>query len=246
MCVYLLTFGARLPLLGWLMRISEIFYSIQGEGRLSGVPSVFIRTSGCNLRCVWCDTPYTSWSPDGKEMRVDEILHAIESYPLDHVVLTGGEPLLSHEIEELSVTLKTAGAHVTIETAATIFKPVSCDLVSMSPKLSNSTPWQKQNGRFAAMHDQHRLNYNVVQQFIDSYDYQLKFVVDREQDFAEVRQIVDALMNVDTSRVLIMAQARNRRQLHQKSRWIVELCKKFGYGYSPRLHIELYGNRRGV
>lgn len=228
------------------MRISEIFYSIQGEGRLSGVPSVFIRTSGCNLRCVWCDTPYTSWSPDGKEMSLDEILHAVESYPLSHVVLTGGEPLLSHEIEELSVTLKTAGAHVTIETAATIFKPVSCDLVSMSPKLSNSTPWQKQNGRFAAMHDQHRLNYNVVQQFIDSYDYQLKFVVDREQDFAEVRQIVDALKNVDTSRVLIMAQARNRRQLHQKSRWIVELCKKFGYGYSPRLHIELYGNRRGV
>jgi 7-carboxy-7-deazaguanine synthase len=228
------------------MRISEIFYSIQGEGRLSGAPSVFIRTSGCNLRCVWCDTPYTSWSPDGKEMTLDEILHAIESYPLDHVVLTGGEPLLSLEIEDLSVRLKTAGAHVTIETAATIFKPVSCDLVSMSPKLSNSTPWQKQNGRFAAMHDQHRLNYNVVQQFIDSYYYQLKFVVDREQDFAEVRQIVDALKNVDTSRVLIMAQARNRRQLHQKSRWIVELCKKFGYGYSPRLHIELYGNRRGV
>ena len=228
------------------MRISEIFYSIQGEGRLSGVPSVFIRTSGCNLRCVWCDTPYTSWNPEGKEMTLEEILHAIKSYPLDHVVLTGGEPLLSHEIEELSVTLKTAGAHLTIETAATIFKPVSCDLVSMSPKLSNSTPWQKQNGRFAAMHDQHRLNYNVVQQFIDNYDYQLKFVVDREQDFAEVRQIVEALKNVDTSRVLIMAQARNRRQLHQKSRWIVELCKKFGYGYSPRLHIELYGNRRGV
>ena len=228
------------------MRISEIFYSIQGEGRLSGVPSAFIRTSGCNLRCVWCDTPYTSWSPDGKEMTLEEILHAIESYPLRHVVLTGGEPLLSHEIEELSVKLKDAGAHVTIETAATIFKPVSCDLVSMSPKLSNSTPWQKQNGRFATMHEQHRLNYNVVQQFIDSYDYQLKFVVDREQDLVEVGQIVDALKNVDTSRVLIMAQARNRRQLHQKSRWIVELCKQFGYGYSPRLHIELYGNRRGV
>jgi 7-carboxy-7-deazaguanine synthase len=85
-----------------------------------------------------------------------------------------------------------------------------------------------------------------VQQFIDGYDYQLKFVVECEQDFAEVRQIVDALKNVDTTRVLIMAQARNRRQLHQKSRWIVELCKTFGYGYSPRLHIELYGNRRGV
>jgi 7-carboxy-7-deazaguanine synthase len=228
------------------MRISEIFHSIQGEGRLSGVPSLFIRTSGCNLRCVWCDTPYTSWRPDGKEMTVEEILHAIESYPLGHVVLTGGEPLLSHEIEELSAALKAAGAHVTIETAATIFKTVSCDLVSMSPKLSNSTPWQKQNGRFAAMHDQRRLNLEVVQQFINGYDYQLKFVVDCEQDLAEVRQVLDALTNVDASRVMMMAQARNRRQLHRKSRWIVELCKKFGYGYSPRLHIELYGNRRGV
>jgi 7-carboxy-7-deazaguanine synthase len=228
------------------MRISEIFYSIQGEGRLSGVPSLFIRTSGCNLRCVWCDTPYTSWNPDGKEMALEQILQAIESYPLGHVVITGGEPLLSHEIEDLSVRLTAAGAHVTIETAATIFKAVSCDLVSMSPKLSNSTPWQKRNGKFAAMHERHRLNFNVIQQFIDGYDYQLKFVVDREQDFTEVRQIVDKLKNVDTGRVLIMAQARNRRQLHHKSRWIVDLCKKVGYGYSPRLHIELYGNRRGV
>src|ERR671911_412274 len=228
------------------MRISEIFYSIQGEGRLSGVPSVFIRTSGCNLRCVWCDTPYTSWRPEGKEMTVEDILHGIESYPLSHVVLTGGEPLLSHEIEELSVALKAAGAHVTIETAATIFKTVSCDLVSMSPKLSNSTPWQKQNGRFAAMHEQHRVNLSVMQQFIDGYDYQLKFVIDREQDFIEVRQILDELSNVDTTRVLMMAQARSRRELRHKSRWIVDLCKKHGYGYSPRLHIELYGNRRGT
>ena len=228
------------------MRISEIFYSIQGEGRLCGVPSLFIRTSGCNLRCLWCDTPYASWDPEGNEMSLEEILHAIQSYPLRHVVLTGGEPLISHEIEDLTVKLKAGGAHITIETAATIFKPVSCDLISMSPKLSNSTPWQRQNGQFAKMHEQHRLNFNVVQQFIDGYDYQLKFVVDREQDFAELRQIVEGLKNVDTTRVLIMAQARNRRQLHQKSRWIVELCKKFGYGYSPRLHIELYGNRRGM
>jgi 7-carboxy-7-deazaguanine synthase len=239
-------FGAFLRLLGWLMRISEIFHSIQGEGRLSGVPSVFIRTSGCNLRCVWCDTPYTSWNPDGKEMTLKDIFHSIESYPLSHVVITGGEPLLSHEIEELSQKLKTAGAHVTIETAATIFKTVTCDLVSMSPKLSNSTPWQKQNGRFAAMHEQHRVNLSVMQRFIDGYDYQLKFVIDREQDFIEVRQILDELRNVDTARVLMMAQARSRRELRHKSRWIVDLCKKHGYGYSPRLHIELYGNRRGT
>jgi 7-carboxy-7-deazaguanine synthase len=228
------------------MRISEIFYSIQGEGRLCGVPSVFIRTSGCNLRCVWCDTPYTSWNPEGKEMSREEILHALGSYPLGHVVITGGEPFLAPEIEELSLKLKAAGAHVTIETAATKFKAVTCDLVSMSPKLSHSTPLQRENGRFAAMHEQHRLNFDVMQRFIDGYDYQLKFVVEREQDFTEVQQILDRLKNVDRARALMMAQAITRRELREKSRWIVDLCKKHGYGYSPRLHIELYGNRRGV
>jgi len=63
------------------MKIAEIFYSIQGEGMLTGVPSVFVRTSGCNLRCVWCDTPYTSWSPEGSDVTVEDILAAIRAYP---------------------------------------------------------------------------------------------------------------------------------------------------------------------
>ncbi len=84
------------------MRISEIFYSIQGEGRLLGVPSVFIRTSGCNLRCRWCDTPYTSWQPEGKAWSVKKILGEIAKYPTRHVVITGGEPLLAPDIAELT------------------------------------------------------------------------------------------------------------------------------------------------
>ncbi|MEX0805043.1 MAG: 7-carboxy-7-deazaguanine synthase QueE [Candidatus Binatia bacterium] len=228
------------------MRIAEIFYSIQGEGRLVGLPSVFIRTSGCNLRCVWCDTPYTSWEPEGTEMSLREISQAVEIYPIRHVVITGGEPFLAPGIDELAAQLKTSGAHITIETAATLFKAVACDLISMSPKLSNSTPWQKHNGKFAAMHEEHRLNFAVMQQFIDSYEYQLKFVVDREPDFVEVGEVLDKLKSVDNTRVLIMPQARTRKELRYKSRWIVELCKQHGYGYSPRLQIELYGNRRGV
>ena len=228
------------------MRIAEIFYSIQGEGRLAGLPSAFIRTSGCNLRCVWCDTPYTSWKPEGTEMSLPEICQAVEIYPIRHVVITGGEPFLAPGIDELAAQLKTSGAHITIETAATIFKAVPCDLISMSPKLSNSTPWQKQNGKFAAMHEEHRLNFAVMQQFIDSYEYQLKFVVDREPDFIEVGEVLDKLKSVDNTRVLMMPQARTRKELYDKSRWIVELCKQHGYGYSPRLQIELYGNRRGV
>ncbi len=228
------------------MRIAEIFYSVQGEGRLVGVPSVFVRTSGCNLRCVWCDTPYTSWSPEGTEMSLPQILSAVQSYGARHVVVTGGEPLLAPEILELTVELKKAGAHITVETAATVFKPIACDLVSMSPKLANSTPWKREEGRFAMHHEQHRLHYAVIQQFIDGYDYQFKFVVDRRQDFAEVSGILDRLGNIDRARVLMMAQATDRQKLQDKSLWIIELCKQHGYGYSPRLHIELYGNRRGV
>ena len=96
------------------MRISEIFYSIQGEGRLIGVPSAFVRTSGCNLRCVWCDTPYTSWQPEGKSYGVAAILSEIEKYPARHVVVTGGEPLLAREIEELTAELKRRGHHITL------------------------------------------------------------------------------------------------------------------------------------
>jgi 7-carboxy-7-deazaguanine synthase len=228
------------------MRIAEIFYSIQGEGRLMGLPSVFIRASGCNLRCAWCDTPYTSWDPQGTEMSVQEIFHALEKYPLRHVVITGGEPFLAPGIDELAARLKAGGSHVTIETAATIFKTVPCDLISLSPKLSNSTPWRKEKGRFAAMHDKHRLNFDAIQRFIDAQDYQFKFVVERDSDFIEVGQVLDRLHNVDTARVLIMPQARTRKELRDKGRWIIELCKKHGYGYSPRLHIDLYGNRRGV
>jgi 7-carboxy-7-deazaguanine synthase len=228
------------------MRIAEIFYSIQGEGRLLGVPSVFIRTSGCNLRCVWCDTPYTSWEPEGTECELNEILLEAKRHPTKYVVVTGGEPFLAHEIEELTRRLKREGFHITMETAATIFKPVQCDLMSMSPKLANSTPWKRDKGRFAKMHKEHRMNSSVIRQFIDRYDYQLKFVVDNKKDFLEIEKILAMLETVDRSRVLVMAQGRTKRELREKGPWIVELCKKHGFSYTPRLHIELFGNRRGT
>jgi 7-carboxy-7-deazaguanine synthase len=228
------------------MRISEIFYSIQGEGRLAGTPSVFIRTSGCNLRCVWCDTPYTSWRPEGRDWSIKKILREVSKRPARHVVVTGGEPLLAPEIETLTVELKRIHAHITIETAATIFKPVACDLVSLSPKLANSTPWKRAAGQFAEMHEARRLNLEVIQKYLDGYDYQLKFVVDQKKDFGEIGDLLGRLDNVDPARVLIMAQGKTRNELKAKSKWIVELCMEHGYGYTPRLHIELFGNRRGT
>lgn len=210
------------------------------------MPSVFIRTSGCNLRCVWCDTPYTSWKPEGEDWSLDKILRAVGRYPTRHVVITGGEPLLAPEIEQLTERLKSGDAHITIETAATVFKPVACDLVSMSPKLSNSTPWKRASGKFAEMHEARRLNYAVMQKFLDAYDYQLKFVADEKKDFMEIRKVLDELKSVDPARVLVMAQGKSRKELRNKAKWIVELCKQHGFGYTPRLHIELFGNRRGT
>jgi 7-carboxy-7-deazaguanine synthase len=223
-----------------------MFYSIQGEGRLAGVPSVLIRTSGCNLRCTWCDTPYTSWRPEGSSRSVAKIIGEVEKYPSRHVVVTGGEPLLASDIEELTSELKRIGKHVTIETAATIFRPVACDLMSLSPKLANSTPWKKERGKYAEKHERRRLNFPAIQKFIDGYDYQIKFVVERRADFDEIRDILDTLNHVDHARVLIMAQGTTKRQLREKAGWIVEQCKENGYGYTPRLHIELFGNRRGT
>lgn len=228
------------------VRIAEIFHSIQGEGRLIGVPSVFIRTSGCNLRCVWCDTSYTSWKPEGRDWNLRQILDAAAHYPARHAVITGGEPFLAPGIEELSAALKERDLHVTIETAATIFKPVLCDLVSMSPKLANSTPWKREKGKFARMHEESRLNFKVMQNFIEDYDYQFKFVVAEEKDFKEIHGVLKKLKNVDRARVLVMAQAKSKRELREKAPWIVQICKEHGFGYSPRLHIELFGNRRGT
>jgi 7-carboxy-7-deazaguanine synthase len=228
------------------VRISEIFYSLQGEGRLVGTPSLFIRTSGCNLRCAWCDTPYTSWRPEGSSWSLTKILHRVDEHPAKHVVITGGEPMLAAEIEELTAALRRRRKHITIETAGTVLKAVHCDLLSLSPKLANSTPWKKQRGKFAVMHDERRLNFPVLQSYLDRYDYQLKFVVDSREDFDEIRAVVARLRNVDPAQVLIMAQGTTRRELDEKRGWIVRGCLEYGYGFTPRLHIELFGNRRGT
>jgi 7-carboxy-7-deazaguanine synthase len=228
------------------MRIAEIFYSIQGEGRLTGVPSAFIRTSGCNLRCAWCDSGYTSWEPEGDSLTVAEILDRVSAFPTRHVVLTGGEPLIAPAIEELCAGLHEREYHITLETAATVFKPVACDLASLSPKLGNSTPHLRESGRHALKHDELRLQFDVIQAFMDRYDHQLKFVLDRPEDLDEVHSILGRLRGVDVTKVLLMPQGITHEELLQRAPWLVEACKHHGYRYCPRLHIELFGNVRGT
>jgi len=231
---------------GGRMKIAEIFYSIQGEGLLAGVPSVFVRTSGCNLRCWFCDTDFTSWHPEGAQVSVDEVLDRIGEYPARHVVITGGEPMIAPDIGELTRGLHLRGYHITIETAATVFQPVECDLASLSPKLSSSTPVEREGGRFVERHDELRLRPDVVRTFMDRYPYQLKFVIDRPSDLDEVGALLAELPSVDRERVLLMPQGVTPEEVRARGLWLVEECKRHGFRYCPRLHIDLYGNRRGV
>lgn len=228
------------------MKISEIFYSIQGEGRLAGIPSVFIRTSGCNLRCTWCDTPYSSWEPTGEQFDVDGIMERLAEYPSVYAVLTGGEPLIAPGVEELTRRLKDHGYHLTIETAATVFKDVVCDLASLSPKLENSTPWEREDGRWADDHEARRLNVETIRRFMALADYQLKFVVEEPKDLVEIDALVARLHDCDPSKVLLMPQAVTAEELNERGPWIAEICKDRGYRFCPRLQIALYGNVPGT
>jgi 7-carboxy-7-deazaguanine synthase len=228
------------------MNIAEIFFSVQGEGSLVGVPSVFVRTTGCPLRCTFCDTPYTSWQPEGEEWPIAQILERLATFPARHVVVTGGEPLVAPEVEELCAALRQRGYHITVETAAVVFKPLACDLASLSPKLSNSTPWQRDGGRFALRHERQRLRPDVIRAFLAHCDYQLKFVIDQPADVAEVLDLLRQLPGVEPAKVLLMPQGVTAAALHERAAWLVEQCKQHGFRYCPRLHIELFGNQRGT
>ena len=231
------------------MKISEIFYSIQGEGILSGVPSVFVRTTGCNLRCTWCDTPYTSWNPEGRDISIDDILAEVREFGVHqrakHVVATGGEPMIAEGIVELTHRLKAAGIHITIETAGTVHKDVSCDLMSISPKLANSTPHERDGGRWAAQHDRLRYQPEVLRALMHQFEYQLKFVVSSPDDLTEIEAILQDI-GANRDRVVLMAEGTDAETVRKRAEWITEICKRQGFRYSPRLHIDLWGNRRGV
>jgi 7-carboxy-7-deazaguanine synthase len=230
------------------MLISETFYSLQGEGELTGVPSVFIRTSGCNLRCNWCDTPYASWNPEGTDRSVDDLVAEVRSHPARHVVLTGGEPMIAKNIRDLAAALRAAGQHITIETAATIPPDgIACDLASMSPKLGNSAPDERLPAAWRERHEATRWNPHAVRAWVDGYNYQFKFVVSTPADVEEMETLLGSLeREIPRHKVLLMPEAVSLERMRERAAWLGELCKARGYRYAHRLHIELYGNKRGT
>jgi 7-carboxy-7-deazaguanine synthase len=228
------------------LKISEIFHSIQGEGTLVGVPSVFVRTSGCNLRCTWCDTPYTSWQPEGEERSVSSIVDEVARFGASHVVITGGEPMIAPEIEELTEELAhRSKPHITIETAGTVDANVRCDLMSISPKLANSTPHTRDNGRWADQHERLRYQPEILRRLVQLYPYQLKFVITEPSDLQQVNSIVSDI-GASRSRVVLMAEGIDAETLAERARWLADIAKREGFRITPRMHIDLWGNKRGI
>jgi len=223
--------------------IAETFVSLQGEGILAGVPSFFIRTSGCNLRCAWCDTPYASWAPEGERLGVDELVAAACASGVGHVVVTGGEPLLQREIGVLTRALHRAGLHVTIETAGTLAPDFHCDLLSVSPKTANSDP----EGRFRERHRRLRTDLAPLTVLLERHpEHQIKLVVRGGEDLPEILTLLEALGRPRRDRVLLMAEGRSSNEVAARAAEVAALCLAYGFRYTPRLHLDLFGGGRGV
>lgn len=228
------------------MRIAEIYQSRQGEGLLAGTSSVFVRASGCNLRCWFCDTPYASWQPEGEDLSVEEILRQVEQFDNRHVVLTGGEPMLFAELVPLCAALKEAGWHITIETAGTLYLPVECDLMSISPKLANSKPSEATAGAWVDRHEKTRVAPIVIEKLFSEYNYQMKFVVDKPTDCEEVQAYLATFPTIDPERVMLMPQGVDKEHLKDIARWLEPYCEQHDLRFCPRKQIEWFGLVRGT
>jgi 7-carboxy-7-deazaguanine synthase len=236
--------------------INELFYSLQGEGELAGVPSVFVRTSGCNLRCWFCDSYHTSWEPTHAWMDVDEILSEVTSHEAcDHVVVTGGEPMMHPEIVDLLEELSAAGYHTTVETNGTIHRDAPIDLASISPKLASSTPTPakdpKGEGEWENKHEDRRLDIESLTTLVEQYAFQLKFVVTGAEDMPEIESLLERLRQATTEQignddVLLMPEGATRERLEETREETAELAMEHGYRYTPRLHVDLWNDAPGT
>ncbi|ARS91506.1 7-carboxy-7-deazaguanine synthase QueE [Natrarchaeobaculum aegyptiacum] len=236
--------------------INELFTSLQGEGTLAGVPSTFVRTSGCNLRCWFCDSYHTSWEPSHEWRSLESILEAVEERDPAHVVLTGGEPLLYDASVDLLSALADRGYHTTVETNGTIYREAPIDLVSISPKLAGSNPTADRvpDGvdpdvatRWADRHDRERIDLEALVALVESYDFQLKFVVEDEGDISGVLEILTDLrgaasVSIPDEDVLLMPEGATRERLAETRSRVADLAMAHGFRYTPRLHVDLWND----
>lgn len=211
------------------MHISEFFYSIQGEGKNIGIPAVFLRLSGCNLGCAWCDTKYAQNTNSGGKMSLSEILKKIKKYPAKHLIITGGEPLIQ-QAEIMKLIKKLPDYYIEIETNGTIKSNLDnyINLYNCSPKLSNS---------------RNRSGKKIILKKFPAKKTNYKFIVDKQNDIKEIKKFIRKY-NLPKNNVILMPQGAKKEELEKKSLWLVEICKKENLRFSPRLHINLWGSKR--
>ncbi|UII19951.1 7-carboxy-7-deazaguanine synthase QueE [Fulvivirga ligni] len=240
----------------------EIFYSIQGEGKSIGKPSIFVRTSLCNLHCIWCDTDYTwNWEStpfphenDAKpgyskfkkseyieELTTEQIVDILKEIPCKNLVLTGGEPLLQQtELKELMAALRAEDENYWFETETngTIIPSDEFDSLinqyNVSAKLSNS------NNSVSLREKPEAYTF-----FSNNEKAVFKFVVATKTDLEEVTSLMRKY-EISPETVFLMPEGTTADKLNEKQQWLVEACKHLGTNYTDRLHIHIYGNKRGV
>lgn len=244
-----------------LQPIGELYSCLQGEGKYIGIPHILIRVSGCKLRCQFrdsfCDTPYASWKPEKGKFTLDDIVDFYEvNSQIKHTMITGGGPT-SHPklLKELCRIGKDYNHLVTIETEGSEFVQTNADCISLSPKLSNSTPipgtYMPYIGREVTekdrlKHEKWRCNYDAMEQLIYNHsDYQLKPVISSEEDLTELDYIQDRL-DIPNEKVWLMPEGVTDDELTKRRRWLMEYATEHGYNFTDRLHIIVYGDKRGV
>lgn len=216
------------------LRVSEVFASIQGEGPTVGTPSTFVRLQGCTVGCVWCDTKY-AWAPGrGREVTLAALLDEVRAAGLENVVITGGEPLEHPAFAPLVTALKGLGARIEVETAGTEVPPdVPVDQWNVSPKLANS-----------GVPEARRLRPAALTRLRDLGAW-FKFVVGDARDLDEVLAL-QARFALPAARILLMPLGMRRAEQLARAPEVAGWCRRYGFRFSPRLHILLWGPRRGV
>ena len=224
------------------IRISEAFETVQGEGMFAGVPSLFIRTSGCNLRCHWCDSKYTSWQPDGDMVAMNNLYPQLRAYKHRHIVITGGEPMLyAEQIGALCESAQFSNKFVTIETNGTIWSyAVKPDMWSVSPKLPSAAP---ESGPERELH----LRCGSVRyaEFNRQPLVQFKFVAASQADVDAVGALV-AEHSIKAQDVWLMPEGVTRDRVLERGVWLAEVCKERGWNLCLRQHVLMWGGKRGV
>jgi 7-carboxy-7-deazaguanine synthase len=219
--------------------ICETFCSLQGEGLLAGMPAFFIRISGCNLHCIWCDTPYASRPTEPPlAYSLDTVMSMLREHAsIQHVVVTGGEPMLCADLPALTEALATANRHITIETNGTLLPgSVTCDLASLSPKLPGSQP----DGKDA-------IDVSILNAWCDSFPCQLKFVVGSDDDVTAAEAVITALTHPPPpEQIFLMPCAVTEEEQLALTPWLTSVCRETGLRYGHRLQLTLYGNQRGT